>query len=104
MRFFFLLSNEKGITLTIDKIYIMKHLINYGKHVDLHNNGKLVYVDLHKTGNKQLEIGQHVLERIQDIEPIQNFDRNKSYPHRVSLITEIMYGEWLTKDDFPELN
>ena len=83
MRLLFLLSNEKGITLTIDKIYIMKHLINYGKHVDLHNNGKLVYVDLHKTGNKQLKIGQKVLDRIEWIMPIENFDRKKSYPNEL---------------------
>tara|TARA_Y100000592_G_C5447522_1_gene306839 strand:+ start:321 stop:659 length:339 start_codon:yes stop_codon:yes gene_type:complete len=79
MRFFFLLSNEKGITLTIDKIYIMKHLINYGKHVDLHNNGREVYVDLHKVSNKQLDTGDENLWTITFEEPIKDFDRNKSY-------------------------
>ncbi len=79
-------------------------LINYGKFVDFHNNGKKVYKDLHKTGNKQLKIGEHALERIENICPIENFDRNKSYPHRVSLITEIIYGEYVDNVDIPELD
>ena len=79
MRFFFLLSNEKGITLTIDKIYIMAHLINYGKHVDLHNNGREVYTNLHRVANKQVSIGDENLWTITFIGPIKDFDRNKSY-------------------------
>ncbi len=53
-------------------------LINYGKHVDFHNNGKLVYVDLHKVGNKQLEKGNTNLDRITELF-IENIDRTKSY-------------------------
>lgn len=79
MRLFSLLSNEKGITLTIYKIYIMKHLINYGKHVDLHNNGREVYTDLHKVSNKQVETGDENLWTITFVGPIKDFDRNKSY-------------------------
>ena len=84
----------------------MAHLINYGKHVDLHNNGREVYTDLYKVGNKQLKIGQAVLDRLEYFMPIHNFDRNKSYPHRVSLITEIMYGdvEYVDNIDIPGLD
>ena len=58
-------------------------LINYGKFVDFHNNGKKVYKDLNKTGNKQLKIGKKVLDRIEWIMPIENFYRNKSYPNEL---------------------
>lgn len=57
----------------------MADLINYGKHVDLHNNGKLVYTDMHKASNKQLDTGDENLWSISFIEPIKDFDRNKSY-------------------------
>ena len=81
-------------------------LINYGKFVDFHNNGKEVYKDLYKTGNKQLKIGQDVLDRMEYFMPIQNFDRNKSYPLKVSLITEIMHGdvEHVDNVDIPGLD
>lgn len=57
----------------------MKHLINYGKHVDLHNNGREVYVDLHRVSNKQVSIGDENIWTITFIGPIEDFDRNKSY-------------------------
>jgi len=54
-------------------------LINYGKHVDLHNNGKLVYVDHCKVGNTQLDMGDENLYSIFLVGAIKDFDRNKSY-------------------------
>lgn len=57
----------------------MAHLINYGKHVDLHNNGRKVYTDLHKVRNKQLDIGDENLWTITFVGAIKDFDRNKSY-------------------------
>ncbi len=68
-------------------------LINYGKHVDFHNNGRKVYKDLHKTGNKQLKIGQKVLDRIEWIMPIDNFDRKKSYPNELKSSDYVEYAE-----------
>jgi len=57
-------------------------LINYGKHVDLHNNGKLVYTDVHKVGVSKLAIGSDNLWRFKNCTPIKNIDRKKSYyPH-----------------------
>jgi len=65
-------------------------LINYGKHVDLHNNGKLVYVDHYKVGNTQLDTSSENLWSMKMIAPIENIDRKKSYyvePNEIHKLT-----------------